>query len=380
MSKINSAESIRGLACMAVVFSHLSLIYVPFLHNFEGLTSSGYSLVDFFHNSPFGFLFSGTAAVYVFFVLSGYVLSYAILSKNNVNEKITSMAVKRYPRLAIPALASCILTFFILYFVQIDTSNVSSWIQLYGKSGTFLNALYEGTLGAFIFGESSLNFVLWTMQIELIASFIIFFLIYIFFNKSRFTFNILAALVPLIFIPISLKLVLGIYAFVFGMLLYMHGKKIPSLLTIPALIIGLYFAGIHNTSSSYSIFTDILGNKAYQLLNFMAGFLIVYGVLFNDKVSLFLDKKPLVLLGKLSFSIYLLHVILLYAVSIPLFNNLYLYLNYPAAALISAIITIILILVFSFFYSKYIDDLSINVANAIEKKVKRIQRKKVPTL
>lgn len=297
MSKINSAESIRGLACMAVVLSHISLIYFPFLHNFEKLNTSGSIVVDAIHNSPFGFIFSGTAAVYVFFVLSGYVLSYAILSKNNVNEKITSMAVKRYPRLAIPALASCILTFFILYFVRIDTSNVSSWIQLYGKSGTFLNALYEGTLGAFIFGESSLNFVLWTMQIELIASFVIFFLIYIFFNKSRFTFNILAALVPLIFIPISLKLVLGTYAFVFGMLLYMHGKKIPSLLTIPALIIGLYFAGIHNTSSSYSIFTDIFGNKSYQLLNFAAGFLIVYGVLFNNKVSLFLNKKPLVLLG-----------------------------------------------------------------------------------
>lgn len=220
MSKINSAESIRGLACMAVVFSHLSLIYAPFLHNFEGLTSSGYPQVDFFHNSPFCFLFSGTAAVYVFFVLSGYVLSYAILSKNNVNEKIASMAVKRYPRLAIPAFTSCILTFFILYFVEIDTSNVSSWIQLYGKSGTFLNAIYEGTLGAFIFGESSLNFVLWTMQIELIASFIIFFLLYIFYNKSRFTFNIFATLLPLIFIPISLKLALGAYAFVLGMQLY----------------------------------------------------------------------------------------------------------------------------------------------------------------
>ncbi|MFW2043347.1 acyltransferase family protein [Acinetobacter sp. ULE_I001] len=379
MSKINSAESIRGLACMAVVFSHLSLIYVPFLHNFESLTSSGYPLVVFFHNSPFCFLFSGTAAVYVFFVLSGYVLSYAILSKNSVNEKIASMAVKRYPRLAIPAFTSCILTFFILYFVEIDTSNVSSWIQLYGKSGTFLNAIYEGTLGAFIFGESSLNFVLWTMQIELIASFIIFFLLYIFYNKSRFTFNIFATLLPLIFIPISLKLVLGTYAFVLGMQLYIYGKKTPSLLTMTALIVGLYFAGVHTTSSSYSFFTDILGAKAYQLLNFIAGFLIVYGVLFNDKVSLFLDKRPFVLLGKLSFSIYLLHVILLYTVSIPLFNSLYEYLNYSLAAFVSALITIILILVLSYFYSKYIDDFSIKVANSIEKKVRKIQGNKVPT-
>lgn len=41
--KINAAESIRGLACLAVVLSHLSL----------------------------AFFYSGTGAVFVFFVLSG---------------------------------------------------------------------------------------------------------------------------------------------------------------------------------------------------------------------------------------------------------------------------------------------------------------------
>lgn len=85
-------------------------------------------------------------------------------------------------------------------------------------------------------------------------------------------------------------------------------------------------------------------------------------------------------MGKLSFSIYLLHVILLYVISIPLFNQLYLYLDYSIAAIISGATTIILILISSFFYSKHIDDLSINVANSIEKKVKRLQENKVPKL
>ena len=66
MSKINSAESIRGLACMAVVLSHLSLTFVPFLHNYEQSLSSGNSLIDWLYHSPFGFLFSGTGAVFVF--------------------------------------------------------------------------------------------------------------------------------------------------------------------------------------------------------------------------------------------------------------------------------------------------------------------------
>ncbi|MGL2972373.1 acyltransferase family protein [Acinetobacter nosocomialis] len=378
MSKINSAESIRGLACMAVVFSHMSLIYFPFLHNFESRNSSENLIIDALHHSPFGFLFSGTAAVYVFFVLSGFVLSYAILSKQNVNEKILSMAIKRYPRLGIPALLSCILIYFVLYLIDIDKSQVSYWMQDYGQSGTLLNAVYEGTIGAFIFGESTLNFVLWTMQVELLASLGLFALLYAYNNSSKYIFYILSLIIPFLFLSISIKLFLGMFSFIGGMYLYLYGKKLPSLLTIPSLILGLYFAGIHVTSASYSLITSILGSKSYQLLNFLSGFLIVYGVLFNERISSFLDNKSLVLLGKLSFSIYLLHVICLYAISIPLFNILNEYLGYNLAAILASICSIALILIFANYYSKYVDDLSIKVANKIESKVKSMKREKAP--
>ena len=33
--KLNAVESIRGLACLAVVFSHLSLSFYPYLHHFD---------------------------------------------------------------------------------------------------------------------------------------------------------------------------------------------------------------------------------------------------------------------------------------------------------------------------------------------------------
>ncbi|WP_288501716.1 acyltransferase [uncultured Acinetobacter sp.] len=378
MSKINSAESIRGLACMAVVFSHMSLIYFPFLHNFDNRESSENLIVNALHHSPFGFLFSGTAAVYVFFVLSGFVLSYAILSKQNVNEKILSMAIKRYPRLGIPALISCILIYFVLYLLDVDKSQVSYWIQNYGKASTFLNALYEGTVGAFIFGESSLNFVLWTMQVELLASLGLFALLYAYNNSSKYIFFTLSLIIPFLFAPISVKLFLGMFSFMGGMYLYLYGKKIPTFLTIPSLILGLYFAGIHLTSASYSMITSVLGKNSYQLLNFMSGFLIVFGVLFNERVSNLLDNKALVLLGKLSFSIYLIHVICLYAISIPLFNILNEYLGYNLAAILASIFSIVLMLLFANYYSKYVDDLSIKVANKIESKVKNLKREKAP--
>lgn len=353
---------------MAVVLSHLSLAFAPFLHNFERVQSSGNSIIDWIHHSPLGFFYSGSGAVFIFFVLSGYVLSYAILSKKDIPLKIKSMALKRHPRLAIPAGISCLVAFAILS-IPVDTSNIlGNWMQKYGTSNaTIFDALYEGFIGSFLFGYINTNWVLWTMQIELIGSFVLFALLYIY-NFNNKLFIPIALISPLPFAIISPVVALGIYAFVFGIFIYLYGKKIPTILSILFLIIGLYFAGVHNTSDSYSLFTSVLGTKTSVLLNFAAGLFVVYSILMNEKLSQFLDKKPLVWLGTLSFSIYLLHIPLIYLVAVPSFNFiLELSNSYATSAILSSIILIAITLFFSHFYSKYVDQLSIKVANRIEK-------------
>lgn len=377
MSKINAAESIRGLACMAVVFSHLSLTFAPFLHNYEKLKSSDNSIIDWIYHSPFGFLFSGTGAVFVFFVLSGYVLSYAILSKKDIPLKIKSMSLKRYPRLAIPAGISCLIAFFILS-IPVDTSSIlGNWMQKYGASDpVFLNAIYEGFVGSFLFGYINTNWVLWTMQIELIGSFLLFALLYVYYLNKRL-FVPVALIAPLPFILISPTFMLGMFAFIFGALFYLYGRKISTPISITFLLIGLYFAGIHSTSNSYTLFTSILGTKTYVLLNFLAGIFIVYSVLMNETLSKILDKKALVKLGSLSFSIYLLHIPLIYIIAVPSFNIILdLSNNYVVSAISSSIILIIITLFFSHFYSKYIDQLSIKVANKVEAIISKPSRTK----
>lgn len=65
-----------------------------------GVSSSSFTL---------GFLYS-LMQPFLSFVLSGYVLSYAILKKpEQFQSRLKSMMVKRYPRLMIPALTSCLI-------------------------------------------------------------------------------------------------------------------------------------------------------------------------------------------------------------------------------------------------------------------------------
>ncbi|WP_180127188.1 MULTISPECIES: acyltransferase [unclassified Acinetobacter] len=368
MSKINSAESIRGLACLAVVFSHLVLTFAPLLHNNIQTDLQKMSNVESaIYHSPFNFWYSGSAAVFIFFVLSGYILSYAILSKSDIKKKLISMSLKRFPRLAIPALVSCVLAWIVTSFIDVNMSNISRWMATYGQDPfTFFDALYQGTIGAFIFGSVPLNGVLWTMQIELFGSFILFFLLYLY-NINKKLFFIFSAILPIPTIIISSQFCFGIYSFIIGIYLFLYGNKLSKHLTIPALIIGLYFAGVHNFSHSYNFFIDILGSKSYTLLNIIAGPLIVFGVLMNTKISNALDKKPLIYLGKLSFSIYLLHLVIIYSIGIPTFNFL-LTTNVSEFSniILSSTLIIFLTLIFSHFYSEYIDALSIKVGNKIE--------------
>ncbi|HGW3736212.1 TPA: acyltransferase family protein [Acinetobacter baumannii] len=366
MSKINSAESIRGLACLAVVFSHFSLTYLPELHNFDNLTGIGNSFTNWLYHSPFAFFYSGTSAVFIFFVLSGYVLSYAILSKGSVNKKILSMSLKRYPRLAIPVVISCILYSVILANINIDTSKVF-WLKDYGRVNSIYESVYQGLFESFLFGSSTINFVLWTMQVELLASFVIFFLLYILNNSKFYIFIFLSIACPLIMLLVSAKMFLGTMSFVIGMYIYLYGKNIPKILLFPSLILGLYFAGAHNDSNSYRLFINIFGNKTYTLFNFMSGVLIVAGVLLNTHVSKLLDNKILIYLGKISFSIYLLHTIFLYALSIPLFNILVSNgLNFNIAVIATFITSVTVLIISANYYSKFIDDFSIYVCNKLE--------------
>ena len=371
-AKINSAESIRGLACLAVVFSHLAMSFFPYLHHFDPNEVTDLAWVHTMHDLPFGFLYSGDAAVFVFFVLSGYVLSYAILkSPEQFQNKIKMMMVKRYPRLMIPALTSCLIFWVVLKFSEFDSSHVGAWLQAFTvQDFGLLHTLYEGTIGAFFFSASDVNWVLWTMTIELMGSFVLFFLLYLYHYK-KYAFWVGSLLIPILaYIWRGQGFSFGISGFIIGIYIYLYAKTLPNWLSIIVLIIGLYLAGAHNTSGAYAWLHSILGEKMYDYANFVAGILIVYSVLMSPLLSKVLDHPILVWLGKLSFSIYLLHLLMFYLICMPLFNYFIgMHWSYTAAVLCSGFSAILMTIFVANFYSRYVDQFAIDVSNKIAHKI-----------
>lgn len=367
MNKLHSAESLRGLACLAVVFSHLLGVFYPQLHNFAPSTLPKFEWIEWIHNSPFAFFYSGTGAVFVFFVLSGYVLTLSTFRAKNQTQRLKESLIKRYPRLAIPAIASCILMWLALH-INVDVSHTSEWFQSIKIEPHFLDAVYVGAIGSFFFGEQNYNPVLWTMQIELLGSLVIYFACY-FQQKTilKFVFLIISIIISAYISGIAF---LGIISFILGHFLYSYQKKLPESLCLILFIFGLYLCGVHNDSSSYTLFKQILGGRTYDILNFAGGFCIVLATLKSDIINQLLDKKPLVHLGKLSFSIYLLHIMVIYLIGVPIFNFM---LNSGLSFVVASFISICSVLaitpIFSHFYSLLIDDFAIKFSSKLYKAV-----------
>ena len=239
-----------------------------------------------------------------------------------MNSKCQQTLIKRYPRLAIPAFISCIVAYLVC-FVPVDVSHVSEWgAALANPHPKLSTALYEGSIGAFLFGDSSYNWVLWTMQIELLGSLVIYLASY-FYSKRPMLAGLFLLLSIATAYMISQTVLLGILSFILGMGLFLYAAELATGLSVLLFVLGLYFCGAHNESLSYRIFAQFLGEQTYDYLNFMGGFCIVYAVLKGKWLAQFFDSRFLVFLGKVSFSIYLIHLAMIYALGIPLFNLLH---------------------------------------------------------
>ena len=100
--KDNSLEGLRGIASLVVVIGHFIFVFLPYLATLY-YPAAGAAPRNRFEAvlayPPFSLLFSAEAAVCVFFVMSGYVLTTKYFSTGDVANAIRyqSEAVKKDP-------------------------------------------------------------------------------------------------------------------------------------------------------------------------------------------------------------------------------------------------------------------------------------------
>jgi len=313
--RVECLEGLRGIAAFTVFLGHFFPLYI----RVALLMSFAYILRDF--------------SVCIFFVLSGYVLTFAFFSTTN-QEMLVSSAVRRYIRLLIPILFLLVVTYVLVYPGPGNLFDLSALPAM----------ISQGLWGVFLQGQSAYvpnvqNYtgVLWTITIEFIGSFIVFSFAALFGQlRNRWVFYLVA-----------LFLFLNMYylAFVLGMILadlsanksrFAFGIKNPWILAAAVVIVailGIYPLDLTGTEmySGISVLTTVVtttgpfadtilfpygGNISVEnFIHIIAAFVLLLVLLNSEGLKSALSYNIPVFLGKISFSLYLIHMVVIFTFS-----------------------------------------------------------------
>lgn len=355
MEKKIPLEAVRGVAALVVVVWHIGSGFFP-------------SSIGNWQGSPIFVFMNGPAAVALFFVLSGYVLTrrYFELGDNRI---LLKGAVKRWPRLMGPVLlvvlASYLLFKLDLYqFEQAGAASGSPWLikfaSAYDNKPPILlwDALRQGAFLTFFRGDSYYDSSIWTMHPEFIGSFIAFGLAPILFEGRK---SSLLLTIGLISIATVLARHANLYAnlasFPIGVglaVLLPRGMTIPRSLAYPALLTALYFLGFSGSATGiYAPFHPFLARHSSDIQ--IVGAAIVIAVIETfPPVRKVLSGRISQFLGDLSFPIYLVHVLVICSIG----SAIYLWAGaFPAAfaAFIFSIVASLPLVAFSHWWLKHVN-------------------------
>jgi peptidoglycan/LPS O-acetylase OafA/YrhL len=365
-------EGLRGLAAVSVVVYHFVVLFYPALRS-GNETLAHTSFEDNIYGTPLTLLFAGTFAVAIFFVLSGFVLSIGFFQTRDENI-VKKLAVGRYLRLMLPALASTLIAFLLISFgahtLTKTAGEISGSVELSNKWSTDISvfeATRTGVLDIFV-NENAilLNGVLWTMYIEFLGSFLVFGFL-ILFAKSNYRWIVYGLLSIVTFGTWFLAFVIGMMiadAYAQGLL-----HKIKKSIFVPVSILVVLFMGSYPKNTSGTIYEymklDALDINYRLLYLTIAASLVVLLVLLSKRLRTWLQRPKVSILGRYTFSLYLTHLFVIFTVSCAIIINLHQVIGYNQSVLLAALISLPVFWLVTVAFERYIDAPSIKLAKYV---------------
>ncbi|MFL0249143.1 acyltransferase family protein [Clostridium neuense] len=375
-SKIKYLDGLRGLAAFIVIVDHFMLAFYPALFSTLGKYSHTSGLIELkLSKTIFNILYDGNLSVCIFFILSGYVLTYKFFLTHDY-EYIISGASKRYIRLMVPILFTMSVAYIFMKLSLFNNSTVAkttlavnSVSQCWTFKPSFLGMIKQATYGVFIKNQYSYYVSLWTMTYEFLGSFLVYSIAAILGRlRNRYIFYII---IVLLFIKTYYL------AFILGMILsdlynnYKHIKILNSrLLGIIFLIIGIFLGSYPLVSTDGTIYKFMTINFADSIMfyHITGAFFIMLALLNLQSLKKLFSSKLFYFLGQISFPMYLSHLIVLCSFSGFVFMKLLRFLNYHVAFIITFALSVPLIMLISYFIHKYIDLGGVKLSSYVYKK------------
>jgi peptidoglycan/LPS O-acetylase OafA/YrhL len=345
-----------------VCLFHFGVVFLP---NTTSVSAKSWGIGEHaIEMSPLNILANGNFAVCLFFVLSGYVLTQGFVRDGNL-VRIWKAAAKRYPRLMLPALASVILAWIGL---TAGAWHFEAVIPLTGRhidgadstSMSFVAAVMQGVYGTFFAGDFRLNGILWTIQTEFYGSFLVFALAAVFGGSRWRVLGYGAAM---------LACWGGYYmAFPIGLVIAAistRGGDRPRLAVVLA-VIGLWLGSYPPYSARDGIWVwplMMFGAGDARLVSHILGAACLLQAVIMSPAKHWFDHVVFRFLGRISFSLYLIHWTILASLTCWLVLRLEPLLGYLPSISLAFAVTMPVTLAASYVFTRVIDEPSTRLAD-----------------
>ena len=385
-NKIKCLEGIRGIAAFIVLLHHFAVGFYPAYYSMnatEGHMDNG-NVEKMVGTSPLNFFVNGGMGVSIFFVLSGIVLSYRFFQTKNV-EILRGLAIKRYLRLMPPVLFATLLFYAVKFFGGVYSTEAATitksswWLPANGHFDMDFQLMLKTTLWDVFFLSNNVYLtVLWTLKAEMFGSFLVFSLLALF-GQTRSRWFIYA----FVFIYFIFMMEAFYLALVIGIVLadlMVHKPPIFTQFGKPLFLIPLSIMGFYLASYPSSYFVKIeetiyrylsLGIfSSIELYHTIGATLLIFSILCSDFLQKIFTNKVSLFLGKISFSMYLLHPIVIASFSSYLMIQFKDWRYYNNAVLLIFVLTLIFTFIISYLMTIFVDKKSIELSQKFYNKLK----------
>lgn len=365
-------DGMKGCACIIVFIMHFVGTFYPAVFNGAVFTShlpNGFdaSLTQ----TPALSLINGRLMVGVFMVISGMIMTMQVM-KNSDERKLSEIVFKRYFRFAFVLLAFCLIVFLMkklgMFFAKecAEITGARGTLGMYAGDYSLKDCFTHAFYYILFKKSTAFSLAFWCLNDMLIGSYISILLGLAAKYLNKYALIIFAALYVILaynnywFSTFVLGSIIG-YVFIHRDEFYSPKYRLlydigGTVLFIAGMMIGAYPWRIEPTNF-YADLGALLpdGMNKANFFEMFGGAMIVSGISMSRIRSVF-RTKPMLFLGKMSFSIYLLHVPLLYSLGcrmMMLLNDMGV--SYIlSTVLIFAVLTAVLIAL-SYVFSRYIE-------------------------
>ncbi len=358
--KVTYLDGLRGVAAFVVLLAHFKELFLP-----------GTAVDD----TPLMFLVASNLAVLVFFVHSGFVLSWKYLSIGDIRV-LVSMGIRRPLRLGIPIAVAVVFAWTLMRADLMTNSRVASLtgsrgslLQLYDFEPTLYSATVDALGGVLFFTNYRYNGAFWTMPIELLCSYAVFFVLPFVLRTATPT------LVLLLFVGVlaTINSYPWLTCFMAGIFLVRlqqegifreegvlyHFIQSNRLVTPAIWVVVVSLALWPGWIAAHLSVPGFLGPP--RSLEIVSAVLLVVLLLTSRRFQTTLDSPVARQMGRMSFAVYLLHLPVLCSASSGI------YLGARAAQCppwlnlaLTFLATVVIVYSLSFFMAKYVDRFAID--------------------